>query len=86
MTWQGRGSTRRWRKVRAEVLERDNRVCQLQLPGCLGEADQVHHLYGVRQPGTEHPADLVACCEPCNHAVGNPVDTEPRAVVRRTTW
>jgi 5-methylcytosine-specific restriction endonuclease McrA len=88
VTWQGKGSTRRWRKIRAVVLERDNHVCQVRRPGCVGTADQVHHLYGVLGPvGTENPAHLVACCEPCNHAVGNPgAAGDPVDVVRRTAW
>lgn len=33
-----------WQAKRVLVLERDKYCCQARLPGCLGAADQVHHM------------------------------------------
>lgn len=86
MTWEGKGSTRRWRALRLFVLSRDGGVCQLQLPGrCLGDADQVHHLEAFHgTPGTENPSDLVAACGPCNRHVGDPRRADPAPTTATT--
>ena len=69
--WQG-GSTRRWRTVRADVLQRDGWRCQLRLAKvCTGTATCVHHTRGKARTGDD-PAYLVAACKPCNLAVGDP--------------
>lgn len=83
--WAG-GSTRKWRKIRATVLQRDAHVCQLRIPGtCTYKADCVHHLVGKKHG--DNPKDLVASCTPCNLAIGDP---EARAKdpghVPHTTW
>jgi 5-methylcytosine-specific restriction endonuclease McrA len=76
----GKGSTRAWRKTRAYVLDRDKWRCQVRGPGCTVYADQVHHLYGKAQG--DDPAGLVASCQACNLAVGDPNqgtrDPDPR--------
>lgn len=80
--WAG-GSTRRWRKIRQTVLDRDEHRCRLQLPAwgpapdqqCQGKADCVHHTRGRGQTGDD-PAYLVAACSPCNLHLGEP-DTDP---------
>lgn len=78
----GRGSTRLWRKRRAQVLARDGHRCQLRLPGCLGRADCVHHVRGRARTGDD-PNQMVAACTPCNLAVGEPdADPEPRPTTR----
>ena len=63
-----RGSTRRWRKVRAYVLERDRGVCHL----CgLGGADTVdHHPVPVADGGTDDPANLRAAHGRCPGPAG----------------
>jgi 5-methylcytosine-specific restriction endonuclease McrA len=75
-----RGSTRRWRQVRAWVLHRDHYQCQLKLAGCTGAAPllggHVHHTAG-KQFGDD-PALLVAACRSCNLATGDPTkQTDP---------
>lgn len=74
--WKG-GSTRRWRKIRAEVLARDGGECQLRIPGkCTTAATHVHHTRGRALTGDD-PRYLVAACAACNLAAGNPQATVP---------
>lgn len=100
-SWAG-GSTRRWRKVRADVLDRDHHRCRLRLPGtwttrrgparCLGYADSAHHVHGkgrcagCRADRLDH---LVAACMPCNLRVGDPGQAKRTITTRaagRTQW
>jgi hypothetical protein len=83
--WAG-GSTRAWRRVRAQVLANAHGRCQLRLPGCTIRATCVHHVGGRARTGDD-PAGLVAACEPCNLLVGDPVRKDPpaRPVTRWTT-
>ncbi len=72
--WAG-GSTSAWRKVRARVLA-ENQVtnqgrCTLQLRGCTGEANVVHHVLGRAVTGDD-PAYLAAVCAWCNGKTGQP--------------
>lgn len=70
--WTG-GSTRRWRKRRAEVLERDRNQCRLKVPGiCTGTATCVHHTLGRAVTGDEDMRYLVASCTECNQHIGDP--------------
>ena len=55
-----------WKKLRAEVLERDAYMCQVQLPGCIGRASVVDHVEGVAYGGSGDRSNLQACCQPCN--------------------
>ncbi len=79
-----KGSTRRWRKLRAGILA-GNRVrtggrCQLGLPGvCTGTANEVHHPFG-KAAGDHH---LVPCCGECNRHVGDPATHDPACAVCR---
>lgn len=84
--WAG-GSTRAWRRLRAQVLElnrlpvglggNDGR-CRRALSGvCTGQADTVHHTLGRAVTGDE-PAYLEAVCAACNFAIGEPAKHEPR--------
>ncbi len=60
------GSTRAWRKVRGEVLERDNYVCFY----CGGKATTADHLLPVSRGGTDSKENLVAACSDCNGRKG----------------
>jgi len=73
--WQN-GSTRQWRRIRGEVLVRDGWRCQLRLEGCTTRATQVHHTVGKGVTG-DSPEHLVAACEACNQAVGDPTKQDP---------
>jgi 5-methylcytosine-specific restriction endonuclease McrA len=61
------GSTRKWRKVRAEVLERDGYRCHY----CGEKANTVDHVKPVIAGGTDDAANLRASCAPCNRAKGS---------------
>lgn len=81
------GSTRRWRRTRAQVLQRDQYQCQIKITGtCTTTATTVHHTLGRAVTGDD-PAHLQAACAPCNLAIGEPGarpnDPPPR---RMTTW
>lgn len=69
-SWAG-GSTSAWRRVRRQVLVRDDYLCQIKIRGtCTGD----------------DPTYLVAACAPCNLAIGDPTqqpDPQPR---RMTQW
>lgn len=72
------GSTRRWRRIRAAVLERDRHRCRVRLASvCIGVATHVHHTRGRRVTGDD-PRFLVAACEPCNLAIGDPQKRVPK--------
>jgi 5-methylcytosine-specific restriction endonuclease McrA len=79
--WRG-GSTRRWRRIRAAVLVRDSvrgvPMCQVRLPGvCTVVATCVHHVKGRAVTGDD-PRWLVAACDECNLAVGEPATRTPQ--------
>jgi hypothetical protein len=82
-----KGSTWRWRKLRAAVLaenlERNGGRCRLQLPGvCTGTAQCVHHVLGRTATGDD-PRFLQAVCTACNLHVGQPDQLpEPRGGTR----
>lgn len=82
--WRG-GSTRAWRRLRAQILARDLHLCQLRIPGvCTQTADCVHHTHGRNVTGDD-PRYLAAACTPCNLHIGDPTrhDPAPRPV---TQW
>lgn len=88
-----RGSTRRWRRIRAYVLERDAFACRFVLDEETGErcgayADHVHHIDPrARDDGSgmvDDPAKLAAACARHNLENGStgglvaaPRDTRP---------
>lgn len=84
-SWAG-GSTSAWRRVRRQVLVRDDYLCQIKIRGtCTGAAQHVHHVLGRAITGDD-PTYLVAACAACNLAVGDPTqqpDPQPR---RMTQW
>lgn len=81
--WAG-GSTRAWRRTRAQVLVRDGYRCQIRLPGCTQSADQVHHVAGKR--AGDDPALLVAACRLCNNRLGDPNKRTRPTPKRITQW
>lgn len=67
-----KGSTTRWRRIRASILARDAYTCQLRIPDvCTQRATHVHHVTGRATTGDD-PAHLMATCAPCNLHVGDP--------------
>ncbi|MDJ0796020.1 MAG: HNH endonuclease [Calothrix sp. MO_167.B12] len=58
-----------WREIRQEVLERDNRQCQV----CGKEhSAQVHHIIPRSQGGTNELSNLIVLCGRC-HMLISPV-------------
>lgn len=58
-----------WQRIRKQVLERDQYLCQIRYPGCTRRATQVDHIYPVAEHGpTFDPALLRAACRHCNNA------------------
>jgi hypothetical protein len=83
-----KGSTSRWRRLRAWVLAENERLnggaCQIALPGvCTGVATQVHHVAGKAHG--DDPRLLLACCGPCNGHVGDPQRTAI-GIRKISTW
>ncbi|MEV6879684.1 hypothetical protein [Amycolatopsis sp. NPDC051128] len=71
-----KGSTRAWRRIRAAILEANQRDndgrCTLAIPGvCTGTADCVHHTQGRAITGDD-PKHMVAACRACNQHIGKP--------------
>jgi 5-methylcytosine-specific restriction endonuclease McrA len=82
------GSTRRWRKLRRFVLERDGYSCKVPLAAgllCGAYADHVDHIISRHVGGNDHPANLRAACQRCNlsRGAGEAPTPPPR---RPTTW
>jgi 5-methylcytosine-specific restriction endonuclease McrA len=63
----GRGSTRAWRKLRAQVLKRDRHTCRW----CGAPATHADHLVPVSKGGPDTLANVVASCATCNQRRGN---------------
>jgi hypothetical protein len=77
-----RGSTYKWRTLRARVLQanlvENQGRCVVALPEvCTGQADTVHHQLGRAVTGDD-PRYLVACCRACNLAIGEPKNNSPQ--------
>jgi 5-methylcytosine-specific restriction endonuclease McrA len=60
------GSTRQWRALRAQILERDGYRCQ----ECGALATHVDHRVPIVAGGSDHPANLEALCATCNLSKG----------------
>lgn len=57
-----------WRKIRAQVLERDGGLCQIRGPRCTGTATAVDHIIPVQAGGPWFdPANLRGACVNCNN-------------------
>lgn len=57
-----------WRRIRAQVLERDGGLCQIRGPRCTGAATAVDHIVPVQSGGPWFdPANLRAACVNCNN-------------------
>ena len=64
-TQRGYGAS--WQRLRAEVLLRDNGLCQPCLEaGRVTAAREVDHILGKAAGGTDDAANLQAICIPCH--------------------
>jgi hypothetical protein len=61
-------STHTWRKIRLQVLDRDQWQCQIRRKGCTELATQVDHIVPVTKGGAKFdPHNLRASCHKCNN-------------------
>jgi 5-methylcytosine-specific restriction protein A len=80
---------RPWRRIRADVLRRDNHQCRLRLSGCTGEATTVDHIIPrSRAPWLAHNRDnLIAACGHCNSSKGAKLNmTQPQPTRTSRQW
>jgi hypothetical protein len=66
-----RGSTRKWRKLRELILNRDRQTCGY----CGGPATTVDHIISRAECArrgiyADHPVNLIASCDACNKKKG----------------
>ena len=59
-----KGSTRRWRKLRAYVLHRDGSLCQRC--GGTNRPLEAHHLVPASAGGKDVPSNIRTLCRPCH--------------------
>ncbi|WP_438863777.1 HNH endonuclease [Neptunicella sp.] len=65
--WKGKGSTRAWRRIREQILARDNWMCvSCSARGIYQPANQVDHLVPKTAGGTDHPNNLQSLCDDCH--------------------
>jgi hypothetical protein len=60
------GSTGKWRKIRARILQRDSYTCQQ----CGGEGNSVDHIVPRLAGGGDEDWNLQTLCGSCNSAKG----------------
>jgi hypothetical protein len=93
-SWK-QGSSREWRKLRAQTLNENQQTnqgrCQLNVgrhcprhnrpcPNiCTTKAQHVHHVHGK----ANGDKNLIASCAACNLHVGNPTAGDPAPTLRR---
>jgi len=57
-----------WRRIRKQILERDNHTCQIQNTGCTTHATEVDHIIPTSQGGAWWDTNnLRASCRKCNN-------------------
>lgn len=84
--WSG-GSTRAWRRLRAQVLDRDHHRCQATDPAtgllCEAPATTAGHILARELGGRDVPDNVRAECERHNYGGGARI---ARARRRRRAW
>ena len=66
---QQRGYGREWEKLREQILERDECLCQPCLAsGRVSVGTQVDHVVPKAQGGSDHHSNLQAICAACHRA------------------
>lgn len=93
MTWQGKPSPRKkhlqdqgvsgWEQQRRvkHVLERDQYVCYLRGPNCIGTATIADHVIPLHKGGSAAEDNMRAACAPCHRAKTKQETTEARRQV-----
>jgi 5-methylcytosine-specific restriction protein A len=63
-SWDGKGSTRKWRVKRARILRRDKGLCVKCLQqDILTQATEVDHILNKASGGTEMDSNLMSLCK-----------------------
>ena len=82
-------STRRWRNLRAALLNTwraEGRTCALRLRGCTTTVDTVDHTMPRSLGGAVFDrANLQPSCGRCNQVKGDRIDYTPRQAIRQPT-
>lgn len=64
-----RGYGHSWRKLRGQILKRDNYICQNHIKqGRYVPGNEVDHITNKAQGGTDDPDNLQTLCNPCHRA------------------
>ena len=63
---QSRNNNSQWKKIRQQILERDEYTCQY----CGNNANEIDHKTPYALGGSDTPNNLVATCTACNRAKG----------------
>lgn len=75
------GPSKRWKALRAAVLERDGYACTVRGPRCIGTATVAGHVVAWIDGGPDELDNLRAECAPCSSRGGAALGTRNR---RRT--
>lgn len=82
-------STRRWRALRAALLNTwhaEGRTCVLRLPGCTTVVDSVDHIVPRSLGGAVFDrANCQPSCRRCNQVKGDRIDYTPQPAIRQPT-
>ncbi len=89
MTWSEKQTasaqfvhTHEWRKLRLQILKRDNHQCQIKAPGCTGAANIVDKILAISEGGNPRdPRNPRAVCHNCHN-----VETQKQAKRGRNSW
>ena len=77
--------TGRWRRLRREIMDRDDGLCQDCLP-VWTMAKEVHHVRPIENGGDPwDPANLVSLCRQCHrtrHSKPSPIPNEWESLIR----
>jgi len=70
-----------WSKA---VRERDNNMCRLVLPGCLGRASESHHIFGRKLQFVRFDIDDgIAVCSRCHRMIEDSPEMSMNYIRRR---
>lgn len=72
---------KQWQTLRAMVLDRDGRLCQIRGPRCKRRASQVDHIVPLAHGGSNELSNLRAACATCNASTGSQVRKRTTHVV-----
>lgn len=69
-----RHNNKLWRDLRPLIFARDGGMCQLRMPGCTLDAQEVDHIIRPEDGGPRYdPSNLRSSCKHCNASRGGTV-------------